>query len=247
MTRNLRIGAITAGLVASALATALGAGTIMSRDSRDGSGVSSMVPSRWKCGDPPQQSGASPIYYLTATGPSPSAMGRRSLSAGGRRIRAAGVRPVGRSHADRGEAIVWYGQGGSMTQSQRGNLAADGIQPLPVYGVSANPALCSTYWGGNLSDRPADQPPLVAAKAGLVSAGLASPEQMDDTDTLYMLSDDPLDSSQVILTADVPVASSSCPSPVPYGGACNGWHSLVAFVRLSDDAVTGVASGPSSG
>jgi len=143
---------------------------------------------------------------------------------------------------------MWYGKGGPIGGSTRAEhtvAAAAGAQPMPVYPVSSNPSLCTT--DRKLSDQTADQPLLSSAQAPLVAAGLASQEQLSDEGTAYMVSDDPLDSGQAIITADIPIASSVCPSAafLPKSGKCYGNQSLIAFLRLSDAVVTAVATGPS--
>src|SRR5579884_509108 len=70
-----------------------------------------------------------------------------------------------------------------------------------VYPQSTDPTLCSL--DRSLSDRPAAQPLLASARSALISAGMTSASTVSQVGTAYLVSDDPLDPSEVIVAVIV--------------------------------------------
>jgi hypothetical protein len=107
-----------------------------------------------------------------------------------------------------------------------------------VYAQSSDPALRSCDY--KLIDQPQDQPLVAAAKAGFVKTGLATTDELDGEGTMYLVSDDPLDAAQVIVTIDVPTNPTATNGTTSYGT-----EHLVAFVTQTSDTVSQTGIVPS--
>lgn len=120
------------------------------------------------------------------------------------------------------------------TQVNPGNLdSLPGIDTSGVvYAQSDNPSLRSCDL--KLSDQSADGPLVSAAKSALVSAGLASEDQVDSPASIYLVSDDPLTKSLLIVTIDVPSQASKTPD----GSTLYQTKPLVAFVNPASYTVS---------
>lgn len=79
-----------------------------------------------------------------------------------------------------------------------------------VFPQSSDPALRSCSY--RLQDRPQALRLVSAAEAALASSGAASRQQMEGSSAVYLVSDNPLDPSQVIVTIDVPGTGTTLPS-----------------------------------
>jgi hypothetical protein len=125
--------------------------------------------------------------------------------------------------------------------SARTLASMPGVQAASaVFPQSSDPALQSC--DNQLSDRPADRALVVAARKAIADAGLIAASRIEAQDTTYLVSDDPLDAGQEIVTIYargplVPVA----------GGAAQAYQQLpyVAFVARSDDRAAWVGPAPS--
>lgn len=110
-----------------------------------------------------------------------------------------------------------------------------------VFPQSADPTLRSCDY--KLQDKPRAQRLVSAAETALASAGVASRQQMDGDGAMYLVSDNPLDTEQVIVTIDVPGTGVALP-----GGQGMAFNEVSheAFVDCSTGQVTQIVDGPSN-
>jgi len=134
----------------------------------------------------PCGTGQTPVYYVSQSGVTASAAASSAAGLGHARIRP--LRP--HSHV-RGVMVAW---------NLPGEIGTPSGYSL-VYPQSTDPTLCSL--DRSLSDRPAAQPLLASARSALISAGMTSASTVSQVGTAYLVSDDPLDPSEVIVAVIV--------------------------------------------
>jgi hypothetical protein len=121
----------------------------------------------------------------------------------------------------------------------------DGLKALPgvqkaglAFAQSSDPRLRSCDY--MLSDRPADQPLVSAATSAIQAGGLATRQQVDSIGAIYLVSDDPLDASKVIVTIDAPTTATTLPG----GGQSSSIVHLTALVDRSTHSVSQIGVVP---
>lgn len=135
------------------------------------------------------------------------------------------------AHPESGQSVAF------SVPRQVVNTATDG----PVYPQSSNPSLRSCDI--QLSDRPSDAAYVEAAKNALASVGLISAAQATASTDQYLVSDDPLDATQEIVTIYVRGAPVSVGDPTVHAYTIQPY---VAFVSDSNHSVTWAGVGPSA-
>jgi|SRR5579884_526546 len=175
-----------------------------------------------------------PLYGVVQMTDQRSAVGPSSgLAVAAVRMLAPGVNPTILTSATKSDGVT--------------PVSEDALSALPgversgmAFAQSEDPALRSCDY--KLADRPADQPLIQAAKAALGSNGLATAEQMNSDGAVYLVSDDPLDANDEIVTIDVPTTSTELPN----GGHSFASEHLVAVVDKSTDAVSEIGQVPAT-
>jgi hypothetical protein len=108
----------------------------------------------------------------------------------------------------------------------------------PVLSQSSDPTLRSCFY--KLNDSSGALPYLHAGQNALVKRGYVTEGHLSDASTSYMISDNPLDSTEILLTMIVPGAKVTLPS-TSNGPSVLGLRSFV--VRLARDRMTVIAAG----
>lgn len=165
----------------------------------------------------------------------------RELQAQGYRVYSAVARTPGQKPTD-ADRIVEIGR--QVQSGQPTELAVLRLNPAlsavgPVLAQSLDPTLRSCNY--KLDNRPAALRLRGKAETAMIQAGLISRAELASDSTIFLVSDNPLDSHQVLVTADV--AGPTIPDPFETTSNLRSFVPIIAVINKESGTVVQVGFG----